>query len=188
MSLFADYLPDRPGRADERVRVRNGRLADIETLARITAQRQSSSETEAKIRFGRELANPSTAKTLWVAEVENQVIGFGRASLQDRPSDAAPNHPPAGWFLTGVVVSPEWRRRGIGRKLTLARLRYLAAENVSDVYFMVAAVNQASLDLHEAMGFQRLTDDVCAPGVQFSGGRGFLCRLDLRAWNQAQSG
>jgi ribosomal protein S18 acetylase RimI-like enzyme len=182
MSLFADYHPDQAGQPDHRVHVRLARIADIPPLSDICAERQGISATEAQIKFERELANPVSANLLWIAEVESTVIGFGRASLQDRPADAEPDHPPAGWFLTGVVVAPDWRRRGAGRALTRARLDFLVAEGISEVFFIVAAINGPSLDLHEALGFERVTDKVNAPGVQFTGGRGFLCRLDLRKW------
>lgn len=188
MTLFADYLPHPSGQEDPRIRVRLARMGDLVALARINAERQGTSEVEARIRFKRELANPASARTLWVAEVQGETIGFGRAALQDRPADAAPNHPPAGWFLTGVVVAPAWRRRGAGRALTLARLEHLLAEGASEVFYIVNARNGASLDLHRALGFEVVTDNICAPGIEFSGGRGFLCRLDLRRWRGPQSG
>lgn len=49
----------------------------------------------------------------WVALAGDDVVGF--ALLQRRD---------AGWYMMRVGVAPEWRARGIQRRLTAARMRW----------------------------------------------------------------
>ena len=58
-----------------------------------------------------------------VARSTTGVVGYGRVSYFARPDDAPAGTAPEGWYLGGLLVEPSWRRGGIGRQLTQARLR-----------------------------------------------------------------
>ena len=81
---------------------------------------------------------------------------------------------PAGWYLSGCVVDPNRRRRGIGSMLTRARLGWVF-DRAECVYYLVNATNKASIDLHSKQGFVEVTRDFDFPGVTFVGGQGVLC-------------
>jgi len=57
--------------------------------------------------------------------------------------------------LSGVLVDPAWRARGIATALTRARLRWAFART-STVFYVTGADNAASLHLHAALGFQEI--------------------------------
>lgn len=114
-----------------------------------------------------------------VASLAERVIGYGKV---DRfvPAAEAPAHTaPAGWYLSGVVVMPEWRRRGIGRALTGSRLDWIA-ERDTRAYYFANQRNRVSIDLHRSLGFVELTRDFHHPHARFAGGVGVLFVCELR--------
>ena len=179
MSLFSDYQPDQHGEEVDCLCLRLARTEDLAALASITAERDSGDGEQARARFERELATPELARTLWIAELAATVVGYARARFLKRPPDGPPNHQPEGWYLGGVVVTPAWRRKGVGRRLTRLRLTELEALGAREVYFGVNATNGASIDMHREFGFEEVTRDFYAPGITFTGGVGILFRADL---------
>jgi GNAT superfamily N-acetyltransferase len=152
--------------------------SDVRAVARIEAAREGGASTgpfEARLR--RQLADVSTL--LLVASIDGEIAGFGRAAFIARPADAPPDWIPEGWYLVGVVVVDAWRRAGIGRALTEARLAWIA-ERAERAYYFTNARNQASLDLHRALGFRELTRSFTGPGIAFDGGHGVLDVIELR--------
>lgn len=110
-----------------------------------------------------------------VARSGSDLVGYGKASWLQLPADC---NAPSGWYLTGVVVDPAVRRRGVGRLLTRARLIELRRRGVRQVWYFANALNQASLALHAHLGFGEITRDFAIPGVTFSGGQGALACWD----------
>ena len=72
-----------------------------------------------------------------------------------------------------------WRRAGVGRALTEARLAWIA-ERAERAYYFTNARNQTSLDLHRKLGFKELTRTFTGPGIAFDGGQGVLDVIELR--------
>jgi RimJ/RimL family protein N-acetyltransferase len=73
----------------------------------------------------------------------------------------------AGCYLSGVLVEPAWRGRGIATALTQARLHWAFART-GTVFYVTGADNAASLHLHAALGFheiKRLASERSAAGV-----------------------
>ncbi len=119
-------------------------------------------------------------RVLVVAGVERSLAGYGRVRWFS-PSPRSPaDTAPAGWYLGGLVVAPEWRGCGAGAALTRVRLEWVA-ERADEVWYYANARNVVSLALHAAVGFEEVTRDFSVPGVSFEGGVGVLCRLRLRS-------
>jgi ribosomal protein S18 acetylase RimI-like enzyme len=105
------------------------------------------------------------SRQMFVAKANGRVIGYGRVA--EMAADEAGPGTPAGCYLSGVLVEPAWRRRGIATALTRARLRWVFART-DEAFYVTGADNIASLHLHAALGFQemkRFESDRSAAGV-----------------------
>jgi GNAT superfamily N-acetyltransferase len=123
-----------------------------------------------------------------VATLDGRVIGYGKAAFFSPPPGSPANVAPAGWYLTGVVIRPELRRRGVGLALTAARLKWIR-ERSPRAYYFANERNRASIDLHGALGFVELTRDFQHPGARFQGGGGVLFVCDMeRPEGRSQEG
>lgn len=101
-------------------------------------------------------------RALFVAEASGQVVGYGRVVLiQSDPGEE--RAAPSGWYLLGLVVDQSWRRRGIGKALTRARMAWVA-ERSDRLYCFTAHGNLASQALHERLGFTQLPGTWIPPG------------------------
>ena len=107
---------------------------------------------------------------------DGKIVGYGKASHVELPAAPPPRCVPAGWYLSGLVVSPAYRRRGIGLALTRSRLDWLA-QRASQAWYVANAHNEASIRLHARLGFVEVDRGVNHPAVTFDGGVGVLYRL-----------
>ncbi len=121
---------------------------------------------------------------LVVAEVDDMIVGYGRAGVFEPEPDAAADTAPRGYYLTGVFVRLDQRRGGIGAALTQARLDWIG-ERADEAWFFANARNVASIELHLRFGFEEVTRRFSFPGLTFDGGEGILFRLRLRATRTA---
>lgn len=177
-SRWAAYRPAAPaGEPPVGLAVRPAERLDCASVAAIEASRDGSDIEGARDRCEAQLADPDPL--LLVATVRGRVVGFARAGCLRRPVGATADAVPDGWYLLGVVVIDAWRRRGIGRALTRARLAWIA-DRADVAFYFANARNRASIDLHAELGFVELSRRFSAPGIAFEGGRGILCRLALR--------
>jgi ribosomal protein S18 acetylase RimI-like enzyme len=92
-------------------------------------------------------------RQMFVAKANGQVVAYGRVT-ELTAGEAGPETP-AGYYLSGVLVEPALRRRGIALALTHARLRWVFAR-ADEVFYVAGADNIASLHLHAALGFQEV--------------------------------
>jgi aminoglycoside 6'-N-acetyltransferase I len=92
-------------------------------------------------------------RQMFVAKATGQVVAYGRA-MELAAGEAGQGTPP-GCYLSGVLVEPAWRCRGIATALTKARLRWAFA-HAGVVFYVTGADNTASLQLHAALGFQEI--------------------------------
>lgn len=109
---------------------------------------------------------PGERRQTFVAKAGGQVVAYGRI-LELAAGEAGPGTP-AGYYLSGVLVDPAWRGRGIATALTRARLRWAFART-GTVFYVTGADNSASLHLHAAQGFQetkRFASERSAAGVE----------------------
>lgn len=93
-------------------------------------------------------------RQMFIAKASGQVVAYGRV-IELAGGQGGPGTP-AGWYLSGVLVDPAWRRRGIATELTRARLRWAFARTRA-VFYVTGADNLASLHLHAALGFREIT-------------------------------
>jgi predicted N-acetyltransferase YhbS len=184
-NLFAEYAPRAAGEPRTTVAglvIRTATLADRDALAQIAWQRNGGRLEEFVERFQRDLNNQGNPiDALWLAaEVEGCVVGYGKVSYLTPAAGAPPNAAPAGYYLGGVTVSPDFRRMGIGLELTRQRLSWITLR-ASEAFYFANAQNRPSIDLHAKLGFVELTRDFFVPGATFAGGVGILFRVELRS-------
>ena len=157
---------------------------DAAEIARITFEREGvHRKRDFNYYFKRtkkELENIETATGfhIIVAEYEGEIIGFGRSIYYDLKKIQVPYPAPSGWYLMGVVVKPEFRRRGIGRRITEERLMRIF-KNSTEAYFIVDSNNQASIKLHEELGFKKISEGEGFLKVKFDDGKGYLFKKEI---------
>lgn len=114
-------------------------------------------------------------RQLLVAEIDGMIGGFAQAHhLDEHPVD----HAPAGYHLTGVTVLPAYRRAGLARGFTLARLEWIQ-ERADEAWYFAAAENAASIRMHLQLGFTEVGRAPSIHGVEFEAGEGVLFRRAL---------
>ncbi|WP_222710386.1 GNAT family N-acetyltransferase [Quadrisphaera setariae] len=121
-------------------------------------------------RLARALAAPDALFA--IAEVSGQVVACAKAA---RCAPVDDDDAPAGLYLTGLLVDPAWRRRGLGEQLTRWRLERLRRSG-EPVLFFTNARNTASLALHTRLGFVEVGRAASYLGEPFTGGVGVLMR------------
>ena len=95
-----------------------------------------------------------------------------------RVSLPEPDDDTEAWMVSGLVVDPVARRRGVGRVLLTAVADAVRALGpAADLYSVVNASNHASIGLHLAVGFEKVAPlSAFGAVVTFEGGRGVLLR------------
>lgn len=179
MPRFAEFdeSADRRGSLAVRTSLLGEELLD--DVARLTAEREELPFERARARWERtwDRRNGPGGKTTFVARaVDGSVVGYGSVQhievATQAPDDRVPC--PTGWYLAGLVVDPSVRRRGVGRRLVIDRLRWLERRGAAACHYVVNEQNRASIALHEAFGFEPIARRVWLPGVTFVGGDGLL--------------
>jgi ribosomal protein S18 acetylase RimI-like enzyme len=166
--------------------VRHATSADLPLAAGLAALEIGGEARHWQARFADALTKPGSC--LVVAELSHQqIVGYGRVRLFAPPPKGPANIAPAGYYLGGVVVEPGHRRQGIGRQLTLERMDWAAART-GEIWYVTDAANQASVSLHERLGFREVTRDFLIPGVSFASRSGVLCRARLAVGSGTRHG
>ena len=109
-------------------------------------------QTEAGYAYylGTQLAAPNIA--VLVAERDGAVIGYAYTGVEGR--DYMSLRGPAG-VLYDILVDPEHRGQGIGRKLLEAALAFLKEHGAPRVVLSTAEQNEAAQHLFASAGFRR---------------------------------
>ena len=175
-SLTAPYRPEAHGVPLPDVSIREACRADIELTATLAAHREGGVLSEWSAIHARQFDDDNRA--LLVAAHSGEVIAYAWFAHLTPVAHGGRNAPD-GWYLSGVVVRPEFRRRGVGRRLTQARVDWVL-EREPSVHYVVSASNLASRTMHAELGFREITTDFSLPGVVFGKSDGILCRLDTR--------
>lgn len=86
-----------------------------------------------------------------VALVDDGIVAAAKTHLQADPDGEVP----AGHYLGGVSVHPDYRRRGIGLALTSARVDWVWTRS-DTVYYFTDDDSTASMRLHAGFGFREI--------------------------------
>jgi GNAT superfamily N-acetyltransferase len=161
--------------------IRPSVIEDRDELARIRSQRGDGTVEHFIERYDRDLKNHGAApdNLLLTATVDGVIVGFAKVAWIEPKPDAPANAAPAAFYLAGVNVDLEHRRRGIGRELTRRRMEWIA-ERASEVFYFANARNLTTIDLHAELGFLEVTRDFYVSGATFDGGVGILFRATVR--------
>jgi len=184
MSLFEGYRHtldnDERQPALEDLLIRPAVVSDVTELGAIEAAREGGKAAEYALRLEMSITswNATAQGLILVAEHEGRLVGLAKVKHFTPPDDAPLNVAPSGWYLAGVIVVPEHRRRSVGRILTQARLNWIAQRD-RWAYYFANAQNRVSIELHQQFGFVELTRDFTHPWVTFEGGIGVLLRAEL---------
>jgi ribosomal protein S18 acetylase RimI-like enzyme len=182
LSKFAEFSPGGAGPrfgAAAGLVIRPALPADLPGLARIAAEREGEPVAKWLTAFDHIHAEcAGGASVILVADLQGTIAGYGKAGYFTPPANAPANVAPAGFYLTGVVVDPALRRRGLGHALTRARLDWIRARSPRAYYFANER-NRVTIELHRELGFLELTRDFSHPQVRFEGGAGILFVCDL---------
>ena len=181
-SLFAEYRERPQGEPREdapgQLALRPAHLEDLAGLGRLAAERDGGPAGRHVEAFRRALeADPERGAALvLVATLDDALVAYGKAHFH---AGASGGESPHGWYLSGVIVDPRVRRRGIGGRLTAQRLAWIARQ--SDwAYYFANARNRASIALHAGFGFAEIARGPEFCGVAFTGGEGVLFAVNLR--------
>jgi aminoglycoside 6'-N-acetyltransferase I len=168
--------PAASGRAPD-ITIRRALASDAAAIGRISADREGRDHAEVIAAVERDLADDSLGRNrvVLVAEVDGSVVGFGKVHYRRAETDL-----PEGWYLSGVVVDPSFRRMGVGARLTAARMRWIA-ERGSAAYYFANAMNRVSIALHQGFGFVEIARAPAFGSESFVGGEGVLFRAELEA-------
>ena len=160
--------------------IRPAREEDTDALGRISADREGGDVQTHCATFRRSLESPEAGRSrlVLVAVSANDIVGFGKVRYLSEDGGAGVGAAPEGWYLTGVVVDPRVRRRGVGARLTAERLTWIA-ERSSEAYYFANVRNRVSIELHRSFGFAEVARGAEFAGVSFAGGEGVLFRADL---------
>ena len=159
----------------QRFLVRDGRADDVDAcvfLALIAAPDSDASIWRTSLL--EDLESPD--RLLVVAERAEDVIGYGRVLRFVPEPDAPADIAPSGYYLMGLVVHPDHRRRGVAAALTQARLEWIS-KHADEAWYFANARNAASIALHAPFGFEEVTRSFLYPRVDFGLGEGVLFRL-----------
>ncbi|MER7247096.1 GNAT family N-acetyltransferase [Kribbella sp. NPDC000426] len=175
MSGFAEYQPG-VGRQAVEVGVRPAVPADLQACAELIVTRTGGSAAERRNRLHADLEDPE--RYIAVAVVGDEVVGYGGVIHHELSPADPPTTAPTGYYLIGLIVSPDRRRSGIGELLTRDRIRWVT-ERAGEVYTFVNLSNGAIRDLHENFGFTEVTRDFVFPGAPLEPGTCVLLRAGL---------
>ena len=152
---------------------------DLDEIAEIAASREGEPLEKWQRSVRRSFESSASGEAcLLVASFPSGLAGYGKAGRFVPPESSPSNVAPEGWYLTGLVVRPACRRQGIGSRLTVARLEWIA-NRADRAFYFANARNEVSIALHNKIGFVEVTRDFHHPQVSFEGGAGvlFVCPL-----------
>ncbi len=181
MASFATYDPDAQGAPLPNVLIRSAGIQDVRRVSEIYAQREGDCADRVEPLVAKEFKNHSPAweeRFVCVAVINGRVEAYGRSAYMRMTERPGVEGMPDGWYLSGLVVDPAFRRRGLGRRLVEHRLERLAA-HTDEVRYFVSDHNKSSIALHESFGFTRARSGVSFPRTDFDKREGSLFVLTL---------
>lgn len=164
------FDPDAHGIPLADVRVREATDADLDACGALQARREGGLVTQWAERLRR--SRLDEGRQVFVAAQGERVVGYAMVGWLE-PIAQGGRNAPDGWYLSGIAVAPEFRRRGLGRVLTQARCDWVWAR-ADEVFCVASRANRASVAMHEGLGFFEVTRDFLVPSALFGAGDGIL--------------
>lgn len=124
--------------------IREAFLADIKGVDEVC-------DASGRSRWSPNLLEVKQGRQVLVAEVEGKVVGVAKTHFHEESAGDVPG----GHFLGGIVVAPEYRRRGVATALTKNRLDWIWSV-AGTAYYFANEHNIASIRMHESLGFREL--------------------------------
>jgi ribosomal protein S18 acetylase RimI-like enzyme len=161
---FADYTPAHGGEHGGGMSVRPATRADAAAVAALFCERHGGAvaDTAQRIADHFTLIAEGLPDYVCVAEIDGAVVGYAKCGHRAMGALRAENLPD-GFYLAGVYTTPRHRRRGVGHRLTLDRLHWIEPR-ADAAFYSTDTVNEASIALHQEMGFLEVRRDVLPPG------------------------
>jgi len=106
------------GDAPEGLRVRPAAPEDRDAVAALVHACDGGTLEEHRAGFEKEIAAARADTLVLVAEADGRLAGWARARWFSHPPEPPANVAPEGYYLSGVIVSPAFRRRGAAAELT----------------------------------------------------------------------
>jgi ribosomal protein S18 acetylase RimI-like enzyme len=183
MPLFEKYKPQGRRRQNKSLLsgllIRAAKFSDAPILAELAISREPGDPDRITDRFKNEIVKLDPKhRLLLVAEIQEKIIAYARTSYFKPPEGSPSNICPEGWYLTGLLVAPTFRRQGVASALTAYRLDWIT-ERADRAYYFSNARNRVSIELHGKFGFREISRNFIYPGVEFEGGEGILFTADL---------
>lgn len=117
---------------------------------------------------------------LYVAGVDRKVVGLCRFFHSERlPKEKIIYPPPHGWYGSGILVDPIYRRQGIARFLFQNRLRLLSGLGVKIFYSVVDSENLASIKMHQDFGYEEVERGAGFLHITLESGSGILYKKNI---------
>jgi aminoglycoside 6'-N-acetyltransferase I len=141
------------------MRAFNIRLAGPRDAAEVTRLFHALWPKESRAEHARDVratlaGTPRTTLPLvvFVAEARGNVIGFAEVGLRSH-ADGCDARRAVG-YLEGWFVERLWRKRGVGRALMAAAMRWCRAQGCREMASDTWVTNRGSIAAHRALGFE----------------------------------
>jgi GNAT superfamily N-acetyltransferase len=136
------------------ITIRNARHEDIETMV-VLLKQLFTIETDFKIdlqRHRRGLAlmidGCGKHRCVKVADADGAVVGMGTAQLLVSTAEGG-----VVALIEDLVIDPQWRRRGVGRKLMASIERWALDREVTRMQLLADRTNFSALDFYDHIGW-----------------------------------
>lgn len=103
------------------------------------------------------LRKKQSKSATWVANIDNQVVGFCMAEKGEKNKIGA------------IYILPQFQRKGIGKKLMKKALAWLGKEK--DIYVNVVSYNQKAISFYQSLGFIKTGKTVKEKGADLPSGK-----------------
>ena len=164
--MFEEYDPHREKRQFD-LTIRAAVKADITAIVNLSLDREAGDPERISASIKSYVDNNHDS-IIQVAVVDSRIVGFGKARHFQGEGIEVP-----GWYLSGLIVAPEYRHANLGSSLTLDRLDELK-QRCSEVYYFDNAINRVSIELHQKLGFKLIKEPFVFPKVTFTRSHGQL--------------
>lgn len=108
------------------------------------------------------IASLSDREGIFLAEVDGRIVGFQSLDLWAKYTDSFDHV-----GVVGTIILPQWRQRGIGRRLAAHTLDFARANGYEKIVIYVRAGNTGAQAFYRSLGF--LPRGVLAGQVKIDG-------------------